>query len=705
VFGEKTVNLFSVPPACAVLSNESHTTPARQWLRIVVRIARLFPPCGLLIGVFAAQLVGQVPEKDLGTLQSPNGLISATSSPVDQTPALAISYRSEQIVQCKLGLIFDDGAVHEKARYVAHSTSSRDETYPIAVGKCSTARDQHHELLIHLQEAEPSTRDWFVRVRAFDEGIAFRYEIPNHPKSDRYVLRNERTEFLLPEKTLIRYLPLASYSTSYEGYYQSAPIEEITANKLMALPIHLQFRPRDGSKACMIMTEANLTDYAGLYLTRPEDRPTVLVSKLSPLPTRNDGVTVTGSYPFVSPWRVLFIGPEPGPFLESNLIFHLNPPSQVTDPSWIKPGKTTFPWWNGFVLENVDFVPGLNTATQKHYIDFCAANGIPYHSLDGTDTAWYGGPIIPNAPCDITKSVPEIDLPEVLRYAKSKGVRLRAWMHWRALQAQLDSALPIYQNWGLEGIMVDFMDRDDQEMIRFYHQVAEKAARHKLTVTWHGVCKPTGMERTWPNILSYEGALNQEYNKWDAKGTPPEHNLDVAFIRGIAGPVDYHAGGMRSVQARDYQPQYKAPQVQGTRAHQLAMYVVFQNHMPMLVDFPEAYADQPGLKFLAEVPTIWDETRVVAAQMFSHLVVARRRNQVWYLGAMGAGGRQTLTVPLAWLGKGHFQARLFEDDENGPPTALRILTRDVSAADGLEIKLAEGGGLAAILTPRRDAPK
>ncbi len=306
------------------------------------------------------------------------------------------------------------------------------------------------------------------------------------------------------------------------------------------------------------------------------------------------------------------VADAPGRLIESNLVFHLSAPSQIADPSWIKPGKTTFPWWNGYVLPGVDFKPGVNTATMKHYIDFCAAHGIPYHSLDGLDIAWYGGPIQPNGTTDITKAAPSIDMPELLRYAREKNVRLRLWLHWLALKPQIDEAFRVYEAWGIEGVMVDFMDRDDQEMVAFYHEMASKAAQHHLTVTLHGAYKPTGLERTWPNVLNYEAALNQEYDKWEKPGepgTPPAHNLDIAFVRMLAGPLDYHQGGMRSVLPENYQPHDKGPSVQGTRGHQLAMYVVYQNHLPMLADYPAAYEGQAGLDFLAEVPATWDETR------------------------------------------------------------------------------------------------
>jgi alpha-glucosidase len=343
----------------------------------------------------------------------------------------------------------------------------------------------------------------------------------------------------------------------------------------------------------------------------------------------------------------------------------------------------------------------VNTATMKHYIDFCAEQGIPYHSLDGLDIAWYGGPINPNGPTDITQAAPSIDMPELLRYSREKGVRLRLWMHWRALKPQIDEAFATYEKWGIEGVMVDFMDRDDQEMVRFYHEMAEKAARHHLTLTLHGAYKPTGMERTWPNVLSYEAVLNQEYNKWQpqgVKGTPPEHNLDAPFIRMLAGPLDYHQGGMRNVLPENYQFRDIAPPVQGTRGHQLAMYVVYQNHLPMMADYPEAYRGQPGLKFLVEIPTTWDETRVLHAAMGKCLVIARRRGTDWYLGGMTAGESQYLELPLDFLKEGSFRAELYLDDPAKGPTAVTHRERTVSKGDKLSVAMPKSGGFAGRLT-------
>jgi alpha-glucosidase len=229
-------------------------------------------------------------------------------------------------------------------------------------------------------------------------------------------------------------------------------------------------------------------------------------------------------------------------------------------------------------------------------------------------------------------------------------------------------------------------------MVRFYHEMAQKAAKHHLTVTLHGAYKPTGLERKWPNVLTYEAALNQEYNKWSMKGTPPKHNLDIAFVRMLAGPLDYHQGGMRSVLPENYRFRDIAPPVQGTRGHQLAMYVVYQNHLPMMADFPEAYRGQPGLDFMTEAPTTWDETRVLHAELSQCLVIARRKGKDWYLGGMTAGQRQELELPLTFLGRGTYQADLYLDDPAGGPTTLTRREEKISADGKLSIVMPPSGG-------------
>ncbi len=634
---------------------------------------------------------------DSVTLLSPNGAIQlALQVDGDGRPTFDVSCRDLRVAQGALGLDFVDAPpIAEGLKIVdSHRSSSRGK-YEIPVGKAAAAENSYNGVVVELAESQPSHRLLRLEFRAFDDGIAFRYELPKQQSLDKFALREELTEITFLDDPLAKALPLANFTTSYEAYYETKNVSELKAGKLFGLPMLLQHP----NKVWLAVTEANLTDYAGMYLSPLEAKAGTFAARLSPLPGQSEK-KVVGATPFSSPWRVLMIADDPGRLIESNLVFNLSEPPAFGDTSWIKPGATTFPWWNHYVLEGVDFEPGVNTATMKRYIDFCAANGIPYHSLDGLDIAWYGGPIAPNGPTDVTKAAPSIDLPEVLRYAKEKGVRLRLWMHWKALKPQIDEAFATYEKWGIEGVMVDFMDRDDQEMVRFYHEMASKAAKHHLTLTLHGAYKPTGMERTWPNVLTYEAALNQEYNKWQPpgiKGTPPEHNLDIAFVRMLAGPLDYHQGGMRNVLPENYRFRDIAPPVQGTRGHQLAMYVVYQNHLPMLADYPEAYRDQPGFDFLTRVPATWDETRVLHADLGRCLVIARRRGDEWFVGGMAAGKEQELELPLVFLPDGSYEAEIYLDQPSAGPTALDHSKRKLSAKEKLRVSIPASGGFAARL--------
>jgi alpha-glucosidase len=668
------------------------------------RLAGLF----IAIAAWAPNLIAGEATSALERLESPDGRIEATFRlGADGGPEFDAKFYGTPVAHGELGLKFANAEPLERGfQVVSVRRDRRDETYSIPVGKSSTARDHHNALIVSLQEETAPQRRLDVELRAFDDGVAVRYSIPEQHGISDFQLADEVTHLSFPGDPTARVLPLKGYTTSYENYYETLRVSEIPSDMLVGVPMLLERAAveGDGKSTWIAVTEAGLKDCAGMYLAPAPGNAGSLISKLSPLPGRDDGVKVVGKAPFHSPWRVLMIADDPGRLLESNIVFNLNDPSAIKDTSWIKPGKTTFPWWNGYEVGDVDFEPGVNTATMKHYIDFCAEQGIPYHSLDGLDIAWYGGPIAPAGPTDVTKAAPSIDMPELLRYAKEKGVRLRLWMHWKALAPQLDEALATYEKWGIEGIMIDFMDRDDQEMVAWYHEVAEKAAKHHLTVTWHGAYKPTGMERTWPNVLSYEAALNQEYNKWQppgVRGTPPEHNLDIAFVRMLAGPLDYHQGGMRSVLPEKYQWRDKAPPVQGTRGHQLAMYVVYQNHLPMMADYPAAYRGEAGLDFVVDVPTNWDETRVLHADFGKGLVIARRKGDAWYVGGMAAKEDMSLELPLKFLGDGSFDAKLILDDPENGPTAVIERSEVVSAVDTLKVSMPRAGGFVAALRPAK----
>jgi alpha-glucosidase len=577
------------------------------------------------------------------------------------------------------------------------SVQSREvnESYTQPIGKRSRIVNHCDESVITLRQREISGLRWQLIVRAYDDGVAFRYRFVPNEGSAQIAIARENDSFTFPDSTTGYALPLNSFTTSYEGRYTRKAVAEFPADWLLAMPLLVEI-PGAGWAA---VTEADLTDYAGMYLARAPGGGASLVSRLSPLPG-SPALAVRAKVPHDSPWRVVMIGQSPGRLLESDLLLNLNKPSAIADTSSIHSGKTTFPWWNGFYDKDVPFQVGLNTATARYYIDFCAEHHIPYHSLDGKgSTAWYGGPITPYQGADIVQGTDGLDLQEVLRYAKEKGVRIRLWMHWGAAKAHMQTAFPLYEKWGIEGVMLDFMDRDDQEMIRFLREALETAAAHHLTITFHGVSKPTGLERTFPNLLSSEGAMNYEYDKWDKTGIPPEHDLTLVFTRMLAGPMDFHQGCLRGVPVDEFMPRNEAPLVMGTPCRMLATYVVFENHLSMVADYPSAYRRNPGISVIAQIPTTWDDTKVLESRVGKLAVVARRSGRDWWLGAMTDRNPADVKIPLTFLGSGSFAAEITHDDPLSP-YRIKMDSRVVSASDSLDMSLNPAGGMVVHFSPQ-----
>jgi alpha-glucosidase len=623
---------------------------------------------------------------------SPDGRVTVEfalrrAGDADGIPHYRVLFRSKEVVGfSRLGVVLGDGtALGGSCELAAVETRSQCETYSQFPGKRREVIDHCTEAVVRLRESSRPVRQWEIVLRAYDDGAAFRYRFPAQDGWHSLIIAEEQTEFAVPVEARAFALPLNGFTTSYEKLYQVKPAGELPKNWLLGLPLLLEC-PGGVSAA---ITEANVTDYAGLYLS-PAGRG-VFSSRLSPLP-KVPKVAVRATLPHVSPWRVIMVGDRVGRLIESDLVLNLSAPRAIEDTSWIKPGKTTFPWWNGYHEENVAFKPGLNTATVKHYIDFCAEAGIPYHSLDGLgNTAWYGGPIVPYEGAPPTKAVEGLDLPEVLRHAKAKNVKLRLWMHWKAAESHMARAFPLYRDWGIEGVMLDFMDRDDQEMNAFIRRAVKLAAENRLTVTLHGCPKPTGLERTYPNLLTNEGVLNLEYDKWDKVGCPPEHEVTVPFTRMLAGPLDFHQGSLRGVRPEAFKPRNDAPLVMGTPCRTLASYVVFQNHLPMVADYPTAYRGHPALSVLAEIPTTWDDTRVLDGKPGEYVVIARRSGANWYVGAMTDRKARELKVPLDFLGQGEYQAKVCADDL-AAKHEMAIRSEAVNARSSINLNLVNAGG-------------
>jgi alpha-glucosidase len=639
------------------------------------------------------------------TLHSPDGRLEVQihlpPSDSTQTPRWSATFRGKTILSdCRLSLeAAGAGELLAGVRVQNERSRSVDELVPVLFGRADTTRDRYCETRFSLESRRH--RPVEVVFRCYDGVIAFRYEIPRQAGQERLTVTEEGTSFTLSDNPRAYLQYLENYRTSHEHNVTLTHYQDVKPNTLLDMPA--TFAWEDGTY--LTITEAALRHYAGMSLLRPANpaAKTELVCRLTPRP---DGTKVVRDLPLETPWRVVMISDRVGAFLESNVLYCLNTPSVLKDTAWIKPGKMTWNWWNGYLYESKPGPASLSLPMAQKYVDFCARNGIRYHSViaDETDTPWYRQTkkgIAPGPDTDATQPRADLDLEAIRRYAESKGVRLWTWVHQAALRGRVEEAFAAYEKLGWSGMMVDFFDHDDQETVEHAEAILEAAARHHILIHFHGIWKPTGWQRTYPNLMNHEGALNLEYLKWSDRCTP-EHNLLMAFTRLLAGPMDYHLGGFRAVTRAEFKPHVIAPNVLGTRGHHLAMYVCFDNPNPMVCDYPAAYEGQPGLDFLTTVPTWWDETRVLVGEIGEVLVTARRRGQTWYVGGMAATRARELELPLSFLGPEKFTARVWKDAPESETKPNRLTTESFPAVsnDTLRVRLAAGGGFAAEFSPQ-----
>ncbi len=622
-------------------------------------------------------------------LYSPDKDICFTFRLADESPLYEVSYKNTPLIESSsLLLDFDSGEFGQHLTADKPTFREGKEDYELIVGKNKQVHSHYNEVVIPLKETVAPNRKINLVVRAFNDGVAFRYEFPVQEKWESYVLYDEKTTFNLSGNPQATVLHLPHYTTSHEGLYTVADYTKLVENQLMDMPATFAFN----NTVFLAVTEANVTDFAGMYLCKENG---VLTSKLSPLPGQ-EKEKVKANLPHQTPWRVAMIGDRIGTLMESDILTHLADPCKIEDTSWIRPGTTTFPWWNGTTVNDKSIVAGNNFKTQKYYIDFCARNGIAYHSIvEYGGHEWYtndGTGYQPGANVDITKPVDGLDMKQICDYAKSKGVGVRVWTHFGALYPRLDEAFALFEEWGLSGLMFDFMDRDDQEMIRIQEEVLQKAAKHHLHIQFHGSSKPSGLHRTYPNEFTREGTLNYEVYKWDTV-ICADHDIHMPFTRGLAGATDYHLGGFRSLPQSQFTIQ-EPPFVTSTRCHMLAMYVVLESYLGMACDYPEAYEGQPGFEFIREIPTVWDETRVPDAQMNQYAVVARKKGNEWYVGALNNSQARTLTLQPDFLGDDNYLMELYTDNNTADtsPNQLKKQVMEVTGKDTVELPMASNGG-------------
>jgi alpha-glucosidase len=435
------------------------------------------------------------------------------------------------------------------------------------------------------------------------------------------------------------------------------------------------------------ITEAALLDYAGMYLQPLEEESTLLTTMLSPRKDRS-GVCVRTRGGRYTPWRVLFIGENPGKFIESNLVLNLNDQPNM-DFSWVKPGLAIDDWNNDQTVKGTGWEGAMDTRTMIHFIDFCADYGLDYMSIDA---GWYGADWS-DTTLDLTNPIPEIDIPYLVEYANDKGVDVFLWTLSNLLTKQIDEVVPLFKEWGIKGFNVDFFDRDDQETVNQVNSIVKKAAENQFLVEFHGIYKPTGISRTYPNLLAHEAVLGLEYCKWDSIPTP-EHNCIIPFTRMLAGPMDYIVVGFTNKTPEEYEIVWDEFNSLGTRCHHLAQLIIFETGFQVLGDYPDNYRDNFGSDLFGKVNVAWDETKVMHAQVGEYVSIVRRKDKEWFIGTITDWTSRNLRLPLTFLNEGIYKVEMYTDTEysNTDPQIGEFKEFDILKTDTLDIYLASGGG-------------
>ncbi len=599
----------------------------------------------------------------------------------------SVSLDGKQVIApSPVAMTFSNGKTIGKNMKVADVArdSHKAVIAPVVKQKSALIDDNYNSM-------ELKADDYALEFRVYDDGFGYRFrtEFP-----DSVDVINEQATFAFPSDYEALFPEVKTLLTAQQPTFTPLKVSEIETDRYCCTPLLL--KGDDGLR--IFISESDLDSYPGMFLRRQgksefggmyanvsaEEKPTadrqIFPSKRAHYIAHTAGKR---SYP----WRAVIVADNDANLITNQLIYKLAPESQG-DYSWVKPGKIAWDWYNDLMVTGVDFKSGINNETYEYFIDFASKYGLEYVVIDdGWSEEW-----------DVTKTVPSIDMERLVAYGNKKGVDLILWVSWAPFSAQLDEALDQFQKWGIKGIKMDFMNRDDQAMVDFYYNVARKAADRKLLVDFHGAYKPTGWLRTFPNVLTSEGVAGLENHKWSSKVTP-KHDLILPFSRMVAGPMDYTPGAMTNYHAEEHKVDYHHPASIGTRCHQLGMYVVYESPLQMLADSPSKYYREPEcMEFLSQVPVVWDETRVLKAAVGEYAVIARRSGDTWYIGGLAGDKGSTFEIPLDFITGNHTLVS-WEDGVNVDRDANDFArrTRKVKGGDTIKIDMYDGGGYAAVI--------
>ncbi|MEP6495846.1 MAG: glycoside hydrolase family 97 protein [bacterium] len=601
--------------------------------------------------------------------------------------------------------------LRDSLRITDSTREAHDEWWTQPWGEVARVRDHYNELAVGVVESSAPKRRFTVRVRAFDDGVGFRYEVPAQPGIGAFEISDELTEFALADNSRAWWIPSNwPRKDRSEELYSSGPV-----STLDSVQTPLTMESRDG-RTFMVIHEANLVDYARMFLSGPRMEGRTLRAALAPLA---DGVKVRGHAPFVTPWRTIQLADRATDLAPSVLGLNLNPPSVLASTDWIHPMKFVGIWWGmhiGTMTWASGPMHGATTANARRYIDFAAANRIGGVLVEGWNTGWDGDWIANRNAFSFTTAYPDYDLPAVAAYAKQKGVHLIVHNETSGgienYERQMDTAFALYHSLGVDaiksGYVTDMISSGDshysQTMVNHYRKVIELAAKDGIMVDAHEPMHDTGERRTYPNMMSREGARGQEYNAWSGDGgNPPEHETILFFTRLLAGPMDFTPGifDLLLKSANGKPRRLDEPRPRTTLAKQLALYVVLYSPLQMAADLPENYAGHPEFQFIRDVAVDWDTTRVLDGRIGDYVAVARRQRggQDWFIGAITDESARTLDVSLSFLTPGkQYTAEIYADGAGANwfdnPLPVTITRRAVTSKTLLHVSLAPGGGQA-----------
>ncbi|WP_348822333.1 glycoside hydrolase family 97 protein [Flavobacterium aestuarii] len=650
---------------------------------------RVLIVCGILLSMYQAS--AQTYE-----IKSPDGHIQVKVNNSGKISWSASLNGNLIIENAEAGMDFSastDFGINPKVK--KHTIKNVSENiHAVIARKDAQIKDEYTELSIAYEG------NYKLNFRVYNDGAA--YQFIDEAKVKREVI-SEKAAFTFPAGSRSLFPQEESMYSHNERLYIDKALPEIASKDFCSLPVLFTT-----DKAKVLFTETALHDYPGLFLkgngntTLDAIFPKYVLEAVDKNGKSDRVQTIAKEADYIAktsgtrayPWRIFMISDDDRTFVESNLTYQLAKPNVLKNTDWIKPGKVAWDWYNANNIFGVDFKAGLNTATYKYFIDFASKNKIEYVILD---EGWT------KSTTDILDFNPAMDVKELIRYGKEKGVGIILWVLWKPLDANLLPILETYKSWGAKGIKIDYMQRNDQYMVNSYEQIARECAKLEMLVDFHGAFKPSGLERMYPNVMNYEGVRGNENNKWSDEITP-EHTVTIPFIRMAAGPMDFTPGSMINKESKNFSISFTRPMTLGTRAHQVAMYVVYEAPLQMMCESPSIYyKEQETVDFITKIPTVWDETKVLHGSVGNYIVVARKKADKWFIGGMTDSDARELPIDLSFLGEGSFSMEVYADGSNVDTYAqdYKIEILKVDKNSKVTAKMASGGGWSAIITKKQ----